>query len=175
MGDTHLIVFAIRTYMIIVRVALLPSQCALLIQTWDIFPYRYLSCLTDKHVITSIFQCISLYMLCVGTCLSVGCVSQRAAEAQCGHAPSPSYFPAMTPRSCSCFHRRCELHWAAGAGRRLQKNTYSISICWTCYFHHFLLQPYTTELPLSPSSVLGATDLGKLDEVTMDHTSLLRI
>lgn len=56
----------------------------------------------------------------VSTSLAAGFVCQETAAPQTvQYAPRSLRFPAMTPLSCSCFHRRCEPHWAAGASRTL--------------------------------------------------------
>lgn len=58
----------------------------------------------------------------------MSCVWQKAAgprRARPGHM-CLSHIPATTPRSYSCFHRRCELRWASGEDQRLRKKNKSV-------------------------------------------------
>lgn len=72
------------------------------------------------HKTTRAFLSLSVHVLCVSTHLAASCVWRRAAGPRPGHMCF-SHIPAATPRSYSCFHRRCELRWASGEDRRLQE------------------------------------------------------
>lgn len=88
-------------------------------------------------------------------CLPLNCVWQRAAAAQCGRSPHSwcsLYFPATTPLSYSCFHKRCEPHWAVGAGRSLQNGQLLVRATNLTFFYFYFFIESVISIIISASS-----------------------